>query len=138
MPLEKRKRKEAREDPNLVVNGMFQCLVVNGEVFCLVANGRFQAWWPMQGSKLNGQWKVPMFGGQWENILLGGQWKVPMFGGPWKVPSLVAIGRKKINIFFTSFHFPPNKIYLNLFSLILRFYFTMVLYHYFTSFLPFP
>jgi hypothetical protein len=24
-------------------------------------------------SKLNGQWKVPMF---------GGQWKVPLFGGP--------------------------------------------------------
>jgi hypothetical protein len=29
------------------------------EVPSLVANGRFQAWWPMKGSKLGGQWKVP-------------------------------------------------------------------------------
>jgi len=25
----------------------------------LVANGRFQAWWPMEGSKLSGHWNVP-------------------------------------------------------------------------------
>jgi hypothetical protein len=25
---------------------------------CLVANGRFHAWWPMECSKLGGQWKV--------------------------------------------------------------------------------
>jgi hypothetical protein len=50
-------------------------------------------------------------------------------GGQWKVPSLVANGRK---ILFTSSHFPPNQIYLNLqfFPLTLRFYFTMVLGHY--------
>jgi hypothetical protein len=33
----------------------------------LVANGRFQAWCPMEGSKLGGQWKVPslMANGRW-------------------------------------------------------------------------
>jgi len=43
----------------------------------------------------------PMLGGQWGNIL---------FGGQWKVPSLVAF--RRINIFFTSFHFLPHKILL--------------------------
>jgi len=37
----KRKRKEAKEDPNLVVNRRFQCLV---------------AWWPMEGS--NAWWPM--------------------------------------------------------------------------------
>jgi len=48
--------------------------------------------------RLRGQWKVPKLGGQWGNIFLGGQWKVP---------SLVTFGRKRRNILFTSFHFPP-------------------------------
>jgi hypothetical protein len=67
--------------------------------------------------------KVPMLGGQWKE-----KEKVPMLGGQWKVPSLVVNGRK---IIFTSSHFPPNQIYLNLqfFPLTLRFYFTMVLGH---------
>jgi hypothetical protein len=37
----KRRRREVKVDP------------------CLVANGRFHAWWPMEGSKLGGQWNVP-------------------------------------------------------------------------------
>jgi hypothetical protein len=97
----------------------------------LLANGRFQVWWPLEGSK---------FGSQWGSILFGGQWKVSMLIGPWKVPSLVAFGRRrrKKNIIFTSFHFPPNKFYLNLFfPLILMFYFTMILNCYFTPFLHF-
>jgi len=53
--------------PNLVTNGMFQCLV---------ANGMSQASWAMECSKLCGQWNVPMFGGQWNVPLFGGQWKV--------------------------------------------------------------
>jgi hypothetical protein len=84
VPLEKRRRKEAREDPNLVANGRFQCLV---------ALGRFHALWPLEG--------------------------------------------KKETSFSPLFIPPPNKI-LNLFSLILRFYFIMVLDHYFKFFLPFP
>jgi hypothetical protein len=39
----------------------------------------------------------------------------PQLGGPWKVPSLVTFGRKRRNIIFTSFHFPPHKFYLNFF-----------------------
>jgi hypothetical protein len=36
-------------------------------------------------------------------------------GSPWKVPNLVAFGRRRRSILFTSFHFPsPNKFYLNL------------------------
>ncbi len=54
------------------------------KVPCLVANGRFQAWWPMEGSKLGGHWNVPclvaigMFQAWWplECSMLGGQWKV--------------------------------------------------------------
>jgi hypothetical protein len=38
---------------------------------------------------------------------LGGQWKVPKLGGPWKVSSLVTFGRRRKNILFISFHFPP-------------------------------
>jgi hypothetical protein len=82
----RRRRKEAREDPNFV------------------ANGGSQTWWPMEGFKL------------------GGQWKVPMLNGPWK---------EREKHFPPSFHFPPNKSYLN-------FYFTMVLNCYFTFFFSFP
>jgi hypothetical protein len=62
-------------------------LVVNGETSCLVANVRFQAWWPLEGSKLD---------------------------GPWNVPCLIAFGRRRRNknIIFTSIHFSPHKILL--------------------------
>ncbi len=67
--------------------------------------GRSKVWWPMECSKLGGQWNVP---------LSGGQWKV------------------KEKHLFTYPHFPPNKFYLNLqfFPLTSRFYFTMVLSRY--------
>jgi len=47
----KKKRKERREKkPQL--GGQWK-------VPSLVADGRFQAWWPMGGSKLGGPWNVP-------------------------------------------------------------------------------
>jgi hypothetical protein len=61
-----------------------------------------------------------------------------LLSGEWKVPSLINLGKWRKNIIFTFFHFPPNKFYFNFPPLILRFYFIMVLNHYFTSFLPFP
>jgi len=57
-----------------------------------VANGRFHAWWPMEGSLLDGQWKVP-------RLVANGRflawWPMECFklGGQWKVPCLVANGR---------------------------------------------
>jgi hypothetical protein len=84
----------------------------------LVANGGSQAWWPMESSK---------------------------FGDLWNVPCLVANGRFQAwwplegegkTSFSPLFTFPCNKFYLNFFSLILKFYFAMVLGHYFMSFLP--
>jgi hypothetical protein len=78
-------------------------LVTLGMFHAWRSMGKHLIWWPMEGSK---------FGGEWGNILFGGQWKVPMFGGPWKVPNLMAFGRRKKNIFFTSFHFSPHKILL--------------------------
>jgi hypothetical protein len=50
------------------------------------------------------QWKVPMFGDHWKVPIFGGLWKVPMLGGQWK---------EKEKHLFTSFHFPPDKFYLN-------------------------
>jgi hypothetical protein len=67
-------------------------------------------------------------------------------GGQWKVPSLVALGIFHVWLFLegkekTSFSppsiFPPIRFYLNLSSIHLRFCFTMVLDHYFTSFFHF-
>jgi hypothetical protein len=74
-------------------------------------------------SQLNGQWKVLLLGGPWKVPLLSGLWKVPMLGGQWK---------EKEKHFFPSSHFPPNKFYFkpSFFSLILRFYFTVVLSRY--------
>jgi hypothetical protein len=65
-------------------------LGVQWKVLRLVALGRFQAWWPLEGSKL---------------------------GGLWNVPYLVAFGRRRRrkNIIFTSFHFSPIRFYLNIF-----------------------
>jgi hypothetical protein len=36
VPLKKRRRKEVKENPNLVGNGRFQCLVANERFQCLV------------------------------------------------------------------------------------------------------
>jgi len=68
--------------------------------------GGSNAWWPFEGSKLCGQWKVPSlvtlgkfkalwlmevalkkFQALWsmEGFKLGGPWKILMFGGPWKI-----------------------------------------------------
>ncbi len=60
-PFKRRRRKEVKEDLNLVANGRFQSSVAFERFQCLVANGR-----------------------------------------------------RRRNILFTSFHFPPNKFYLNL------------------------
>jgi hypothetical protein len=115
----KKRRREVKVDPKL--GGQWKDPKLGGQwkVPSLVANGRFQAWWPLEGSKLGGQWKDPKLGGQWKDPKLGGQWKVPSLvangrfqawwplegsklggqwkdpklGGHWKDPSLVAIGR---------------------------------------------
>jgi hypothetical protein len=120
----------------------------------------------MEGSKFSDPWNVPylvafemnpMLGGQWGNILLGDLWNVPylvafemnlmlggqwgniLLGGPWNVPYLVAFGRRRRSILFMSFHFSPHKILLkHFFSLILKFCFTIVLYHYFMFFFHLP
>ncbi len=61
---------------------------------------------------------------------LGGLWMVLMIGGQWE---------EKEKHHFYLFSFSPQQIYLNLlFSLILSFYFTMVLDRYFMPFLYFP
>jgi hypothetical protein len=39
--LKRRKKKEMKEDPNLVANERFQCLVANGRFQCLVTLERF-------------------------------------------------------------------------------------------------
>jgi hypothetical protein len=64
-------------------------------VLSLVANGRFHVWWPMECSKLGGQWKVPC-------LVANG-----MFQAWWPME-----GERKTP--FHLFHFPPNKLYLNL------------------------
>jgi hypothetical protein len=85
VPLEKRGKKEVREDHNLV------------------ANGRFQDWWPLECS---------MFGGPWGNVFVWSLMEGSKLGGPWNVIFVVVIGRKRRSIFFTSFHLSPNKTLL--------------------------
>jgi hypothetical protein len=91
----------------------------------------------MESSKLTLEMS-PMFGGQWGSI---------MFGAKWKVPTLVAFGMFHVWLPLegegeTSFSppstFHPIRFYFNFFPLILRFYFTMVLNHYYMFFLHFP
>jgi len=74
--------------------------------------GRFKTWWPMEGSMLGGQWNVPSLVA---NEMFQAWWPME---GEGKTP-------------FHLFHFPLNKLYINLqfFPLTLRFYFTMVLSH---------
>jgi hypothetical protein len=48
----------------------------------------------MEGSKLSDEWKVP-------SLVANGRFQC-----------LVAFGRKRISIIFTSFHFPPQQILL--------------------------
>jgi hypothetical protein len=50
-PLKRRKRrkKDVKENPNLVVNGRTQCLVALERFQCLVANGRFQCLVAIEG-----------------------------------------------------------------------------------------
>jgi len=83
--------------------------------------GGSEAWWPMEGSKLDGHWKVP-------SLVAIGMFKL---GGQRKVPSLVAIGRWRKNA-FSPLPFSPNNLNLHLhfFPSTLRFYFTMVLSRY--------
>jgi len=88
-----------------------------------------------------------------EGSMLSSQWKVPSLVALEETFCLVANGRFQCLVAFRMFHawwsmgkhlfhlfsfFPPNKFYLKFFSLILKFYFTMVLDHYFTFFLLFP
>jgi len=54
--------------------------------------GRFKVWWPMECSKLGGQWKVPCLVA---NGMFQAWWSMEgsMLGGQWNVSSLVANGR---------------------------------------------
>jgi len=54
------KEKEKGSEGRLKVWWPMEGSMLGGQwkVPCLVANGRFHAWWPMEGSMLNGQWKV--------------------------------------------------------------------------------
>jgi hypothetical protein len=54
---------------------------------------------------LNSPFKDKEKGGDEGRSKLNGQWKVPMISDQWK---------EKEKHFFTSFHFPSNKFYLNL------------------------
>ncbi len=79
------------------------------------------AWWPMEGSKLGGQWKVI---GLVANGRFLAWWLMEgsKLGGQWNVPSLVANGMFQAwwpmegegEIPFHLFHFPPNNLYPNL------------------------
>jgi hypothetical protein len=80
-------------------------------------------WWPLKGS--NTWW-----------VLKGSNGRLPMEGfNVWW--SLKGEGETSFSPLLTP---PPQQFYQNLlfFSLILRFYFTMVLNRYFTTFLLFP
>jgi hypothetical protein len=76
--------------------------------------GKHLVWWPLEGSKLGGQWGNILLGGHWKvpslvafemNPMLGGQWGSILFSGHWKVPRLIAFGRKKEKLFFYLFPF---------------------------------
>jgi hypothetical protein len=79
----------------LVALGRFHCLMALERFHCLVALERFHC------------------------LLANGRFQCLVAFG--KFQCLVANGKRRINILFTSFHFPPNKFYLNLFFSILKF-----------------
>jgi hypothetical protein len=95
-----------------------------------VANGTFQAWWPMECSKLNGQWNVPSLVA---NGMFQTWWPMECSNAWWPIKSE---GKTPFHLFPLS----PQQILLKLsiFSFDLRFLF----YHGFrpllTPFLPFP
>jgi hypothetical protein len=90
----RKKRRDVKENPDLV------------------ANGRFQAWWPFECS---------MLGGQWGSILLNGQWEVINLVVNGETSCLVALGKRNKNIPFTS-HFSPHKILPKFFFIDLIFF----------------
>ncbi len=83
-----------------------ECSKLGGQwkVPSLVANGKFQAWWPMECSKLGGQWKVP-------SLVANGKFQAwwPMecskLGGQWNVKEKTP---------FHLFPLSPQQTYLNL------------------------
>ncbi len=104
----------------------------------MVVNGRFQASWPMECSKLRGQWNVPSFVA---NGMLQASWPMECckLRGQWNVPSFVANGRWRKNTFSPLATFPPTILLKpSVFSLDLK----VLLYHgprlLLTHFLPFP
>ncbi len=108
-PLKRCERKEVMEDPNLVANGKFQAYPWN-ESNVWRPMGKHHVWCQMEGSNL---------------------------GGFWNVPCLVAFGRRRRNILFTSFHFSPHKILLQFFSIdfkVLFYHGSKPLLHVFPSF----
>jgi hypothetical protein len=83
----------------------------------------------MEGSKLDGSWKVPRLvaNGVASCLVINGR-----FQTWWPLE-----GNEKTSFSpLSTFH--PIRFYLNFFPLILGFYFTMVLNHYFAYFFSFP
>jgi hypothetical protein len=115
------------------------------------SKGRSKARWPMECSKLGGQWKekekFPLLGGQWKEkekfYSLGGQWKekekFPLLGGQWNVPLLGGQWNMKEKPFSPLLIFPStNLLKPSIFSFDLEVLFYHGLRSLFMPFLPFP
>jgi hypothetical protein len=76
-----------------------------------MANDRFQAWWPLKDSKT---WR-PMEGEK-ETSLIRDQWKNILAWWLMKKHFYLVVNGKRRNIFFTSFHFSIQKIFLEPYS----------------------
>ncbi len=124
-PLLKR-RKEVKEDPHLVANGRrrrrFLCSEANGRrrrrFLCSEANGRRRK--RFLCSEANGRRRKRFLCSE-----ANGKRRKRFLCSK-------ANGRRRKRFSFTSSHFPPKQLYLDLqfFPLTLRFYFTIVLGHY--------
>jgi hypothetical protein len=79
----KKKRREVKVDP------------------CLVVNGRCHVWWSMEDPMLGGQWKIPCL------VVM----EDPMLSGQWKIPCLVVNGMWRKNP-FSPLPIPPNNFTL--------------------------
>jgi hypothetical protein len=135
-----------------------ECSIFGGQwgiIFteCLMECSMFGGQWGiiftkclMECSMFGGQWGIiftkclmecSMFGSQWGSIFTWCPRECSMFSGPCNVPCLVAFGRKRINIIFTSFHFSPHEILFKFFSFdfkILFYFGSKPLFHVFPSF----
>ncbi len=101
-PLKKRRRKEVKEDPNSMAYGRFQCLLVFGRFQCLVVFGRFQC------LVANGKFQCLEANERF-------QCSLSLKGSNGRFQCLVVFEKRKRKILFTSYHFPPQQFYYNIF-----------------------